>query len=41
MASQLLHKVQKLGIKILNNISVEAFAENEVKLNVKTNRLDF
>ncbi|QNM84993.1 FAD-binding oxidoreductase [Polaribacter pectinis] len=41
MAFQLLQKVQKLGVKILNNISVESFVENGNKINVKTNRLDF
>ena len=41
MAVQLLQKAQKLGIKILNNISVESFLEMNGKVNVKTNRLDF
>ena len=41
MAFELLQKVQKLGVKILNNISVESFTDNEGKVNLKTNRLDF
>ena len=41
MASELLKKVQALGVKILNNISVESFIENSSNINVKTNRLDF
>jgi glycine/D-amino acid oxidase-like deaminating enzyme len=41
MASELLRKVQNVGIKILNNIQVESFVENDQKINVKTNRLDF
>ena len=41
MAFELLQKVQKLGVKILNNISVESFTDNEGKVNVKTSRLDF
>lgn len=41
MAFKLLQKAQQLGIKILNNISVESFAETGSKVNVKTNRLDF
>ena len=41
MASELLKKVQALGVKILNNISVESFVENSVNINIKTNRLDF
>ncbi|MDP5104920.1 MAG: FAD-binding oxidoreductase [Polaribacter sp.] len=41
MASELLKKVQTLGVKILNNISVESFAENNMNINIKTNRLDF
>jgi len=41
MAFELLQKVQKLGVKILNNISVENFTETGNKINVKTNRLDF
>jgi glycine/D-amino acid oxidase-like deaminating enzyme len=41
MASQLLHKVQSLGVNILNNISVESYEENNSKINIKTNILDF
>ncbi len=41
MASELLKKVQALGVKILNNISVESFVENSSNINIKTNRLDF
>ena len=41
MATQLLLKAQKNGIKILNNIVVESFVENENNINIKTNRLDF
>ncbi|MEE9406514.1 MAG: FAD-dependent oxidoreductase [Polaribacter sp.] len=41
MAFELLNKVQKLGVKILNNISVENFTETSDKINVKTNRLGF
>tara|TARA_B110000090_G_C13309759_1_gene419106 strand:+ start:6 stop:1115 length:1110 start_codon:yes stop_codon:yes gene_type:complete len=41
MAFELLHKVQGLGVKILNNISVEEFVENQNKIHIKTNILDF
>lgn len=41
MAAKLLFKAQKNGIKILNNILVESFDENEGKVHLKTNRLDF
>ncbi len=41
MMNELLSKVQKLNIKIVNNIAVENFQENNGKINVKTNRLDF
>ena len=41
MAFELLLKVQKLGVKILNNINVNQFEENQHKVHVKTNRLDF
>lgn len=41
MAFELLQKVQKLGVKILNNITVENFIENNNKINIKTNKLDF
>ncbi|WP_299667011.1 FAD-binding oxidoreductase [uncultured Polaribacter sp.] len=41
MAFELLHKVQKLGIKILNNISVESFMETGNFVDVKTNKITF
>ena len=41
MAFELLHKVQKLGVKILNNITLEKFEENNNKIHLKTNRSDF
>lgn len=41
MAYELLHKVQSVGVKILNNITLENFIEVDDKINVKTNRLDF
>lgn len=41
MAAQLLQKVQILGVKIVNNITVERFEECNQKINVKTNIVDF
>lgn len=41
MTAQLLLKAQKLGIKILNNISLEAHQEYSNKVYLKTNRSDF
>ena len=41
MAYELLHKVQKLGVKILNNISVESFVGLETSVEVKTDRINF
>ncbi|WP_298779334.1 FAD-binding oxidoreductase [uncultured Polaribacter sp.] len=41
MMSELLQKAQELGVKILNNITVESFVEKESKINIKTNKLDF
>lgn len=41
MAAQLLLKAQKLGIKILNNITLEAHQESSNKVYLKTNRSDF
>ena len=41
MASKLIFKAQKLGVRILNNISVEKFEENNNNIHIKTNRLDF
>ncbi|WP_026776219.1 FAD-binding oxidoreductase [Polaribacter sp. Hel_I_88] len=41
MASELLKKVQSLGVKMLNNITVESYIENNSNINIKTNKLDF
>jgi len=41
MITALLLKVQKLGIKILNNTTVETFIENQEKVVVKTNFIEF
>ena len=41
MASKLLQEVQKKGIKIVNGISVESFVDNNDKIQLKTNILDF
>ncbi len=41
MMEALLHKVQKSGIKILNNISVEEFIENKNSVKIKTDKLEF
>ncbi|MDG1528254.1 MAG: FAD-dependent oxidoreductase [Polaribacter sp.] len=41
MVSELLLKVQKAGIKILNNVSVENFEENSESISVKTNQIEF
>jgi glycine/D-amino acid oxidase-like deaminating enzyme len=41
MAFELLKKAQSLGIRILNNITLESFMEKDINVNVKTNRLDF
>ncbi|WKD85471.1 Gamma-glutamylputrescine oxidoreductase [Polaribacter huanghezhanensis] len=41
MVTQLLLKVQKAGIKILNNISVESFSEQNDTVSVKTNQIEF
>lgn len=41
MMNELLLKVQKLGVKILNNIKVKSFVEKEHKIHLKTNILDF
>ncbi len=41
MVTQLLLKVQKAGIKILNNITVETFTENTQNVLVKTNIIEF
>jgi len=41
MVTQLLLKVQKAGIKILNNITVECFTEQNDTVYVKTNQITF
>ena len=41
MMNQLLVKTQKLGIKILNNISVDSFVEIQNKVVVTTNKITF
>ncbi|WP_037318372.1 FAD-binding oxidoreductase [Salegentibacter sp. Hel_I_6] len=41
MMEALLHKVQKAGIKILNNITVEEFSETEDSVKIKTDKLEF
>ena len=41
MAFELLNKVHKLGVKILNNISVESFTETGSQVEVKTNQVSF
>jgi len=41
MVSELLLKVQKDGIKILNNTSVEEYLENGNSISVKTNHIEF
>jgi len=41
MVTKLLLKVQKSGVKILNNITVETFTENAEKVVVKTNFIEF
>lgn len=41
MASELLQKVQKLGVKILNNILVENFTESGNNVAIKTNKITF
>ncbi len=41
MVTQLLLKVQKAGIKILNNITVECFTEQNDTVSVKTNQITF
>lgn len=40
MMEALLNKVQSLGIKILNNITVEAFSEDTKSVKVKTNHFE-
>jgi len=37
----LLQKVQKLGVKILNNISVESFVTQDSSMEVKTDKINF
>lgn len=41
MAFELLKKVQKKGVKIINSISLESFQENQDKIHIKTNILEF
>ena len=41
MAFELLQKVQKLGVKILNNISVEHFTETGNQVEIKTTEISF
>lgn len=41
MITALLAKVSALGIKIVNNITVESIDENNESVHLKTNRLDF
>ena len=41
MAAQLLLKVNRLGVKIINNISLKSYQENNDKVFLKTNRSDF
>jgi gamma-glutamylputrescine oxidase len=41
MAIELIGKVQKLGVKILNNISVESFTETGNNVEVKTDKINF
>ncbi|KGL62461.1 NAD(P)/FAD-dependent oxidoreductase [Polaribacter sp. Hel1_85] len=41
MVSQLLLKVQKLGVKILNNITVKQFSETGNSIEVETDKINF
>lgn len=41
MMDALLHKVQSLGIKILNNTTVEMFSEDSNTVKIKTNHFEF
>mgnify|MGYP005990197267 CR=1 FL=1 len=41
MIAKLLNKVQRLGVKILNNITVEDYVETSNGVVVKTNHMDF
>ncbi|PWH85065.1 NAD(P)/FAD-dependent oxidoreductase [Brumimicrobium oceani] len=41
MMFELLKKVQKAGIRILNNIAVEAFTENQNHVEIKTSEITF
>jgi gamma-glutamylputrescine oxidase len=41
MMEALLQKVQSKGIKILNNITVEAYSENRNSVKISTNRFEF
>jgi glycine/D-amino acid oxidase-like deaminating enzyme len=41
MAYELLHKVQTLGVKILNNITVENFTEDNINIEITTDKITF
>jgi glycine/D-amino acid oxidase-like deaminating enzyme len=41
MAFELLQRVQNLGVKIINNISVASFVALDSQLHVKTDKIDF
>ena len=41
MAYELLHKVQTLGVKILNNITVENFTEDNTNIEITTDKITF
>ena len=41
MMDALLRKVQEKGVKILNNVLVEEFSENQNTVNIKTNQFEF
>lgn len=41
MIAELLQKVQKAGVKILNNIKVESYSEGTDSVAIKTNKLEF
>ena len=41
MAYELLHKVQELGVKILNNIAVESFTEDNTDIEITTDKIIF
>lgn len=41
MMEALLQKVQKTGVKILNNVTVEEYSEKNISVEVKTNKFQF